>query len=71
LRTVPKWGREILPFSIPETVVGLIPASSASRTCVHMRDSLNTTRFLLVSLLSTNHPFIQIHPYLTIVEAKL
>jgi hypothetical protein len=48
LRTAPTWGREILPFSIPETVVGLIPASSASRPCVHMRDSLNTTRLLFM-----------------------
>jgi hypothetical protein len=46
LRNVPKWGREILPLSIPETVVGLIPASSASRTWVHIRHSRNAARFL-------------------------
>jgi hypothetical protein len=52
LRIVPKWGREIFPFSIPETVVGLTPASSASRTWVHIRRSLNAARFLPTALLS-------------------
>jgi hypothetical protein len=36
---VPKCGREILPLSIPETVVGLTFASSANRPCVHIRSS--------------------------------
>jgi hypothetical protein len=44
--SVPKWGREILPLSIPETVVGLTPASSASRAWVHIRLSRMTTNLL-------------------------
>jgi hypothetical protein len=51
-RSVPKWGREILPLSIPETVVGLTPASSASRAWVHIRLSRIIIRFLLAVLLS-------------------
>src|SRR4028119_1287152 len=50
--TVPKCGREILPLSIPETVIGLIPASSARRPCVHIRTSRNSTTLLCTSLLS-------------------
>src|SRR5918998_182348 len=52
-RNVPKWGREILPLSIPETVVGLPPPSSASRAWVHIRLSRISTKFLLAALLST------------------
>src|SRR5215218_1268656 len=36
LRTVPKCGLRILPVSIPETVVGLTPATAASLPCVHI-----------------------------------
>jgi hypothetical protein len=46
LRNVPKWGRETLPLSIPETVVGLTPASSASRPCVHIRRPRMATSLL-------------------------
>jgi hypothetical protein len=52
LRNVPKWGREILPLSSPETVVGLTPASSASRACVHIRRSRMATTLLPTELLS-------------------
>src|SRR5215211_1041690 len=52
LRNVPKRGREILPLSIPETVVGLTPASSARRTWVHIRLSRMITSFLPTKLLS-------------------
>src|SRR3712207_3260988 len=51
-RNVPKWGREILPLSIPETVVGLTPASSASLAWVHIRLSRMAATFLPAILLS-------------------
>ena len=50
--TVPKWGREILPLSIPDTVVGLTPASSANRPWVHIRSSRRTATLTRTSLLS-------------------
>src|SRR3712207_6481576 len=53
LRSVPKWGRKILPLSIPETVVGLTPASAASRAWVHIRLSRMTTNLLPTVSLST------------------
>jgi hypothetical protein len=52
LRSVPKWGREILPLSIPETVVGLTLASSASRPWVHIRRSRMAASLLPTTLLS-------------------
>jgi len=54
--TVPKWGRRILPLSIPETVVGLTPASSASRPYVHIRPSRAVANLLCISLLM--EPFL-------------
>ena len=42
--------REILPLSIPETVVGLIPDSSANRPCVHIRVSRNYPALYLASV---------------------
>ena len=58
LRSVPEWGREILPSSIPEIVVGLIPASPISRTWVHIRHSRKAARFLPVRLLAVLFPMV-------------
>src|SRR5215217_9169001 len=67
LRNVPKRGREILPLSIPETVVGLTPASSARRTWVHIRLSRMIASFLPTVLLSMSRYSIadrRILPYI-------
>jgi hypothetical protein len=56
LRNVPKCGREILPASIPDTVVGLTPASSASRTCVHICLSRMKVEFVPAACLSMTQP---------------
>jgi len=58
LRNVTKWGREILPLSMPETVVGLTPASRASRTWVHIRRSRTSTKCLPTALCSM--PFLSV-----------
>jgi hypothetical protein len=68
LRKVPKWGREILPLSIPETVVGLTPASLASRAWVHIRLSRMITNFLpavSLSMLSFSPQAIYTLTYIT------
>ena len=66
--TVPKCGREILPLSMPETVVGLTPASPARRPWVHILSSRISYTLLRTSLLATQsapdfcpYPSINLH----------